>query len=80
MIVAEPFSLAAGVYVRVPFGLTAGWRRRGRCCVRDQNVTVWLDSLEGPSLMLVAQPVTDCGPAFSETVWLRALGEARGRR
>ena len=35
--------------------------------------TVWLDSLAGPALMAVAQPLTDAAPESSSTVWFAPL-------
>src|SRR2546426_61718 len=67
--VAEPFALAAGVYVSVPLADTAG-------CPENSVVLLLLTmkfnvcdaSLVGPALRFVAPPVTYCAAASSSTV------------
>ena len=70
VIVAVPLVLAAGVYVSVPVGDTAGpaLKSDGFVLPVMLNVRVCADSLAGPELMAIAQGVTVCGPAFSSTI------------
>ena len=50
----------------MPAELIAGWtENRPLLLFETWNVTVWADSFEGPSLMLVAQLVTVCWLSFS---------------
>ena len=57
--VAEPFWPEAEVKVSVPVGLIAGsTEKRLLLSFVTTKDTVWLDSLAGPSLIAVAQPVT----------------------
>src|SRR5262249_59036652 len=69
VMVAEPLASAAGVNVSVPSAATAGaaLNRAGLVLPVTSNASDCPDSLAGPLLMPVAQPVIDCGPASSLT-------------
>lgn len=61
----------------MPLGETAGWPpavNRALLSFVTVKVSVWLASLVGPALILVAQPV--CGSALSPTLWLAPLVNA----
>ena len=70
MIVAFPLASAAGVNVRSPFDATAGAVENSAALVLfvTTKVSVCADSLAGPALIAVAQPVWLNAPLFSSTV------------
>ena len=72
---AEPKAFAAGVYVSVPLGLTAGpaAKREGLELLSTTKVSVCADSLAGPAEIAVAQPEALCAPESSSTVWSAPL-------
>ena len=70
VIVAAPLASAAGVNVRSPFDATAGAALKSAALVLfvTTKVSVCADSLAGPALIAVAQPVWLNAPLFSSTV------------
>src|SRR6185436_8539636 len=63
--VATPYWPVAGVYVSVPFALTAGCdENSGVLLLFKRNWTVCPLSSAGPGLMFVTQPGTVWAPAF----------------
>ena len=67
--VATPSVSAAGVYVSVPSGATAGWTLNSAALLAlTENDTPCDDSFAGPCERSVAQPETACGPASSSAV------------
>src|SRR5437773_506339 len=67
---ADPWASGVGVKLKVPFGATVGPAENSPGLVFPviRKVTVWLDSLAGPGLIFVAQPVRRIGPESSVTV------------
>ena len=64
--VATPLALAAGVKVRVPAVLMAGWTLNSALLLFvTVKLTVCADSFAGPAEMLVAKLATVCAPASS---------------
>ncbi len=72
--IADPDRFAAGVKVRTPAALTAGWALNSALLsLVTVKPTVWPDSFDGPLLMAVAQPLTVAAPESSNTVWSAPL-------
>src|SRR2546428_201450 len=69
---AATLASAAGVKLRVPLGATAGPAENSPGLVFPviRKIMVWLDSLAGPGLIFVAQPVRRIGPESSVAVGL----------
>src|SRR5439155_1280604 len=57
--------------VSVPLALMAGRTEKSAVFVSlvTLNVRVWADSSDGPALIEVAQPLSDCAGESSSTVW-----------
>ena len=70
MTVDAPFALAAGVYLRTPSVSTVGWLENSDEFVTEltTNVTVSVDSSDGPGLIAVAQGSTVWAPGSSRSV------------
>src|SRR4029078_9269937 len=77
--VADPFAVAAGVNVSVPFAATAGCAENSALLLLlTMKSGAWALSSAGPALMAVAQPAIDCAAASSSTVWLAPLVKLGG--
>src|SRR2546422_939266 len=77
---AAPLASAAGVKLMVPLGATAGPAENSPGLVFPviRKIMVWLDSLAGPGLIFVAQPVRRIGPESSVTVGLGPMVKLAG--
>jgi hypothetical protein len=59
VIVATPLAFAAGLYVSVPLGVTAGWSVKSEGVGRDVEAHGLRRLARGPGEMAVAQPAID---------------------